>query len=208
MASLIFNNLGFDFRPHGLEAANTALGAYMAAWSELENACSFAFADLAGLNSSVSTIIFDRVGTREQIEILVALIEASDAVDDPTKGRVAEFQKASVQRNKIVHAAWGLYNDQIARFWNGITSANTDDLVNETPKGKSLREKNIHNLADLERERARCVDLQEVAETIVKTHSQMRARAAFAEVQAMKRRAWPERYPTPYSEARDQEPDR
>jgi len=150
MAGIILNNIPFDPNNLADDERNAALGRFMTAWSEVEVVCGFLFRGFANLEADIGGAIFDRVGVREQIDILGALVELSD---DPAAaalpGLLDEANNLSKARNKLVHASWGLFNGQPARFWQGLTSSHLSRISEETAKGKSERVKFIFTLSDL-----------------------------------------------------------
>ena len=61
------------------------------------------------------------------------------------------MQKFSTIRNKIVHASWGEFNREPARFSSNLTSQQMDEIFNETQKGKSLADKLIFPVTRMEK---------------------------------------------------------
>jgi hypothetical protein len=98
------------------------------------------------------------IGTREQLKIVNALIDqnALKEFQDEAKGAIKIVDALSEKRNKIAHAGWGIYNGESARFWHGLTSANLSEIVRNSPKGESLRAKNIHTISDIDAVADRC----------------------------------------------------
>lgn len=182
MASIIYNNIPFDENELRDHATNFALGQFMTAWSQAESLCGFLFRVLSQISYEIANTIFDRVGTREQIEIVAELIESMPDPDRRARGVAAlkEVEDISKARNKIVHAGWGLFNGEPARFWHGITSARFEEIRGETPKGKSDRERFIFTISDISNLTQRSVSAREQLETLLHeiTLEQFHARRA------------------------------
>ena len=125
----------------------------MTVWSQIQGICGFLFKEFTGIPPETAQIIFDRIGTKEQIEILDAIFATFQDENERASGErlMRQVEAISVRRNKIVHSGWGLYNGEVARFWHGLTSAHFDEIMRETPKGKSQRERFIFTLTDLNR---------------------------------------------------------
>jgi len=163
MANIFHNNIPDPQSDLNNEKANVALGRFMTAWSQIEGMCGFLFCEIAQLDPKATRIIFDRIGSREQISILRALVDGIVIADE--RDRIADLmdrvEKLSEKRNKIAHGSWGTYNGESTRFWQGMTSSNFEDVVMETPKGQSLRVKNLHTITDLEALIGACVVLRD-----------------------------------------------
>jgi len=141
----------------------------MTAWSQTESLCGFLFRELSQISYEIANTIFDRIGTREQIEILTEFV---DLIPDPErKGRgtsaLKEVEDISKARNKIVHAGWGLFNGEHARFWHGITSARFSEICQESPRGKADRTRFIFTISDIAALIARSVAVREQLETLL-----------------------------------------
>ncbi|PZO00718.1 MAG: hypothetical protein DCF29_16545 [Alphaproteobacteria bacterium] len=150
MPSILLNNIPFD--DSDLEdERNVVLGKFMTVWSQVETLCAFHFRKLAQAQEGLAQIIFDHVGMREQIDILSDLAETLPQEDD--RDRMLRLMKdvdgLSVKRNKIVHASWGLFDHEPARFWRSLTAQNLNEIMEQTQKGKSLRTSRIFTTTDL-----------------------------------------------------------
>ena len=169
MASIIYNNIPFDpsdLRSHG---TNFALGRFMTAWSQTESLCGFLFRELSQIRHEIANIVFDRIGTREQIEILAEL--AALIPDNGRSSRAAaalkEVEYISKARNKIVHAGWGQFNGEPARFWHGVTRGHFNEISQESTKGKADRVRFIFTISDIDALTDRCVAVREHLETLL-----------------------------------------
>jgi hypothetical protein len=171
MPSIILNNLPFPESDLSDEMPNLALGRFMTIWGQIEVVCNFLFRRITDLESDVSTIVFDNVGTKEQIEMLVSLCDflpRPEQKDHVIKllERTREF---GIKRNKIVHASWGLLDGEPARFWSGMTSAHFDEIRRQTQKGKSQVQKFVFSAGTLEALTAEMVALRQELETALHT---------------------------------------
>ncbi|WP_155983376.1 hypothetical protein [Nitratireductor aquibiodomus] len=105
------------------------------------------------MDANISTIIFDNVGNKEQIEMLLEFAEFMP--NDADAARITEHIRTaktiSVQRNKIVHASWGLLDSEPARFWSGLTSAHFDRIMDGGQKGNSMLEKFVFPVSRLKK---------------------------------------------------------
>lgn len=182
MPSIIYNNLPFDEADLTNSDTNFTLGQFMTAWSQVESLCGFLFRELSQIRYEVANIIFDRVGVREQIEILAELVVN---IEDTSRMEIAsaavkEVEALSKARNKIVHAGWGLYNMEPARFWHGITRQRFSEIGSNTPRGKADRERFIFTLSDIVAATERCVTVRETLEQILRetSHERLHTRRA------------------------------
>lgn len=160
MASIIYNNIPFPENALTDQNSNFILGQFMTAWSQVESLCGFLFRELSEIDPNKATIIFDRIGTREQTDIVKELLETSDDLSEHA-ALLDRAQTISVARNKIVHAGWGLIDGEPARFWHGITSKNFEDIVGETPKGLSARQRFIFSLGEISALTTECTSLRD-----------------------------------------------
>jgi hypothetical protein len=184
MARIVSNNAPFPEDDLTDPERNFALGQFMTAWSQVESMYGFLFRELAEIPSDSSSIIFDRVGVREQLEIVQALSDAKLDGDDKTKAETIldQVEKISVLRNKIVHAGWGKINGESARFWNGLTGRNLEEIAGDTQKGLSLRERYIHTISHMTNLTARCTGLRDQLYPIVQRASSRSAERIRAQV--------------------------
>lgn len=169
MASIIYNNIPFDPAELSNPDTNFVLGQFMTAWSQTESLCGFLFRELSQISYEIANTIFDRIGTREQIEILAELVDLIPDGDRNSRAAVAlkEVEDISKARNKIVHAGWGLFNGEPARFWHGITSARFSEICQESPKGKADRARFIFTITDIATLTKRSVTVREQLETLL-----------------------------------------
>jgi hypothetical protein len=170
MPRIIRNNLPFPESDLSDEMPNLALGRFMTIWGQIEVVCNFLFRRITDLEPDVSTIIFDNVGTKEQIEMLVSLCDFLPIPEQKDRiitllDRTREF---GIKRNKIVHASWGLLDGEPARFWSGMTSAHSDEIRRQTQKGKSLLQKFVFSASTLEALTAEMVSLREELEAALR----------------------------------------
>ncbi|MGJ8570632.1 MAG: hypothetical protein ACSHXI_08030 [Hoeflea sp.] len=169
MANIIYNNIPFDENELSHHGTNFTLGQFMTAWSQVESLCGFLFRELSKIEYEIANVIFDRVGVREQIEIITELAES---ITDPrlrTEAAISlkEVEAISIARNKIVHAGWGLFNEEQARFWHGITSARFDQIARETEKGKADRVRFIFTLTDITHLTERSLGVRQRLESVL-----------------------------------------
>lgn len=172
MVSIFYNNIPFEEEDLTGNDHNFVLGRFMTAWSQVESLCGFLFRELAGLDHNIGPIIFDRVGTREQIEIVGALLENSDELAEHAL-LLEKAQKISVSRNKIVHAGWGKLDGEPARFWHGITTKHWDSMVGDDDgKARATITKYIFTTTDMARLTEECVSLRDELSAVLKQASQ------------------------------------
>lgn len=140
MAAIVLNNVPFPASDLEDEAPNLALGRFMTAWSQVEVVCNHLFRHLAGLDSDVATIVFDNVGTKEQLAMLSELCESlPDATQrQEVSTSLKSAQEFGVKRNKLVHASWGYLNGELARFWSGLTSAHLKEIQSDSQRAKAM----------------------------------------------------------------------
>lgn len=152
MPNIVLDNLPFPQEDMDDERRNVCLGRFMTAWAQVEVVCSFLFRELTGARSENALIIFDRITTNEQIKIVRELANqiADETVRTALVDEMKNVENESEKRNKIVHARWGAFDGEPARFWNGMTRENINDIVNEMGKAISLRSKNIHTIEDID----------------------------------------------------------
>ncbi|RWP46724.1 hypothetical protein [Mesorhizobium sp.] len=183
MASIIYNNIPFDEGDLKNTETNFALGQFMTAWSQVESLCGFLFRELSQIRYEIANTIFDRIGAREQIEILAELIELITATEQRASAATAikEVEEIAKARNKIVHAGWGLLGGEPARFWHGITSARFREITSDTPKGKADRVRFIYTLSDIVQLTDRCVIVRQTMESILHAITLERIHARRAE---------------------------
>ncbi|TPN60017.1 hypothetical protein FJ981_00325 [Mesorhizobium sp. B1-1-4] len=169
MAGIMYNNIPFDENDLSNPDTNFALGQFMTAWSQVESLCGFLFRNLSQIGYEIGNIIFDRVGAREQIEILTELIHLMPNAEQRESASKAmkEVESLSRARNKIVHAGWGLFNGEPARFWHGITNAHFDGIATDTAQGKADRERFIFTLPDIATLTGRSVSVRQTLESIL-----------------------------------------
>lgn len=169
MPGILYNNIPFDEADLTSQDSNFALGQFMTAWSQVESLCGFLFRDLSNVGYEIGTIIFDRVGVREQIEILAELAALMPNAEQRESALVAmkEVEFLSKARNKIVHAGWGLFNGERARFWHGITNAHFDGISADTAKGKADRGRFIFTLSDIATLTGRSISVRQTLEAIL-----------------------------------------
>lgn len=168
MVSVHLNNLPFDEGEVTDQTRNFALGQFMTAWSQVECIYGFLFRELSQINPEIAIIIFDRVGVKEQLEIVTELAERISSEDFRSRATKAlsEVQNISKARNKIVHANWGLLNGEPARFWQGLSTARLQALRDDTPRAKSDRQNYVFTLPNLRDLTERCLKLRAELESI------------------------------------------
>lgn len=152
MASLVYNNLPFDQNDYNDVDRNVILGRFMTAWGQVEATCGFLFREILDLDYSQSFFVFETITTQHQLEIMKGLLE--DNLETPhyekLRDIVARVGLVSAKRNKIIHAGWGQYNGEVARFYRGITRKQSDEICSETQRGKNLKTTHIHTLTEIE----------------------------------------------------------
>lgn len=151
MASIIYNNIPFNPDDLSNIENNFALGQFLTAWSQTESICGFLFRELSQISYAIANTIFDRIGVREQIEILTELVATIPDAERNERALMAlkEVEELSKVRNKIVHAGWGQFNGEAARFWHGITSSRLSEISQESPKGKADRIRFIFTISEI-----------------------------------------------------------
>lgn len=169
MASIIYNNIPFDPNDLSDHEPNFVLGQFMTAWSQVESLCGFLFRDLSEIRFEIATIIFDRVGTREQTEIVTELIDMIEdgQLRDMARKALVEVEALSKARNKIVHAGWGLYAGERARFWHGISTSRLIEIGRDTDRGRADRARFIFTLNDIRALTTRCVATRDAMQEVL-----------------------------------------
>jgi hypothetical protein len=170
MASIVYNNLPHDPADFTDQASNFALGQFMTAWSQLEAVIGVLFAELSGIPREKADIIIDEVPNKDRITILERMAAISDDATRTALGPlISQTRTLGERRNRIVHAGWGTFNNERARYWHGLTSADFDEIWKETSKGQSLRAKGIFTMGDLARLSAEAVVLKDRLYTVYST---------------------------------------
>jgi hypothetical protein len=150
MAVIVYNNIPHDPGDLTDNLSNFALGQFMTAWSQVEAITGFIFSELCGAPYETARIIIDEVPAKDRITILERLAAiADDATSSVLSPLLLQMVVLAQRRNRIVRAGWGMLSGKRARFWHGLTSADFDQIVNETPKGQSLRAKSIFTIDDM-----------------------------------------------------------
>jgi hypothetical protein len=134
------------------DVSNVALGRFMTAWAQVEIVITYLFKRIADISNTKASAIFDNIGTKEQIEILVAMSEEIE--DDKLQEKIIDLlqgaKSLSSNRHKIVHASWEIFKSEPARIWFGVTKSQFDEMLEGTQKGKSFREKFVFTVEDME----------------------------------------------------------
>jgi hypothetical protein len=171
MASIILNNLPFDQSDLDDPVRNIALGRFMTAWSQAEVVWGFLFRKFLDLDYEVSSIVFDNIGVKEQLEIVSCLAEflKNDHEVALLKMVTDEVKSISVMRNKIVHSSWGLFDGEPARFWRNLTSANFEEVQSGSQRGKSYLGSRIFTVTSLNLLTERTVKAREALEEALET---------------------------------------
>lgn len=159
MPSLIYDNLPFPETDLSSTPNNRALGRFFTAWGQVEVVYGMIFRELCNLAHDIGAIVFEKIGVREQLDILDDMIELID--DNDLRGGLAvsliAVRKISVSRNKIAHSRWGTIDGQSARFWVGITTAQASDIAGEQRKGPTWRNKFIFTVDQINALTNECV---------------------------------------------------
>lgn len=159
MPSLMYDNIPFpesDMAP----VANKALGRFFTAWGQVEVVYGMMFRDLCSMDSDIGGIVFEKIGVREQLDILDEIAELVE--DNELRAKMASCLKAvreiSVARNKIAHSRWGLIGGEPARFWVGITRMQSRAIAHEESRGVTWRARFIFTVPEIRELTQRCAD--------------------------------------------------
>lgn len=171
MANIILNNLPFDDSDLQDDTRNVSLGRFMTAWSQAEVVWGFIFRKFLDLHVEVGMVVFDAIGVKEQLEIVSTLGDflKTPSERDALAKATQDLKSLSLKRNKIVHSSWGLYDGEAARYWRGLTHIHLSEIMNESPKGKSLRTERIFTVTDLANLTAYVVQTRKELEHILKS---------------------------------------
>jgi len=157
---------------------NRSLGAYMTAFSELETAVYLAFSRMAGLEPEASRIIFDKIGNREQIEIVSELALIDKRLTSDFTNLKKMLSECSSRRNKIVHGSWWLIDGVPARVWNGVSTKDRENISGPSDKAVSNRKRFAFTLEQIEAASGECKDLSnEVLKIVGEISHQIIAKA-------------------------------
>ncbi|AZO29999.1 hypothetical protein [Mesorhizobium sp. M1B.F.Ca.ET.045.04.1.1] len=162
MPSIILNNIPFPDTDISDDHPNLALGRLMTAWGQIEVVCNFLFRRLTDLHVDAATIVFDIVGNKEQIEMLIGLTELLPREDQRKvlSDLLSSVKNLSTKRNKVIHASWGKLDGNPARFWSGLTSAHFDDIMSGSQKGGSHLQNHVHTVPQIESIFSKMVELR------------------------------------------------
>jgi len=158
MASIVHNNHFVGFAEEDNRERDLVLGSYMSAVSNLETVVRLTFRKLSGIDGDKSNIIFDRIGAKEQNEIIGEFIASDKSISEEFSGIAKNLDLCAKHRNEIVHATWGVIDGLVARFWSGLTEEHFEHIVAETDKGNSLRGRHIFTLEQIGKAKAECDD--------------------------------------------------
>jgi len=153
MVSIVYDNLPFPESDLASDEQNRELGRFFTAWGQIEVAYGFIFRELTQIDRDIGSIIFEKIGVKEQLEVLD---ELADLIAKPEAQKqlllgISSARALSAFRNKLAHSRWGAFDGEPARFWMGLTEAHVQEIQNGTDKGKSHRAKFIMTLSDIKR---------------------------------------------------------
>lgn len=159
MAVIEYNNFPFEAKFIDGAAHNEAFGRFFTAWSQVETAYCFVARQLTAMEPTIVSTLLDKARTTEVLEIITRLV--GEMADQPRKqpllGALASAKELSIKRNKLVHAGWGLFNSEIARFSHELTTEDFMEIANESQKGKSKRQNRVFTVQDIEQLTAKCI---------------------------------------------------
>lgn len=171
MAGIVLNNLPFDEADLADPMRHIALGRFMTAWSQVEVVWSFLFRKFLDLSPQIALVVSDKVKINTQLAIVRELIEYLPQEDDRSAlgTAISTLEKIASKRNKIVHSSWGLLNGEAARYDHALSSDKMEEVMNETPKGNSIRANHIFTIRDLEEITSATVSLRDNLENALHT---------------------------------------
>ncbi|UVK51883.1 hypothetical protein DBIPINDM_005206 [Mesorhizobium sp. AR02] len=152
MVGVVLNNLPFPESDILDERPNLVLGRLMTAWGQIEVTCNFLFRKLTDLHLDAATVVFDTVGNKEQIEMLIGLAGFLPRADqrEAFSGLLSSVKTLSIKRNKVIHASWGTLDGEPARFWSGLTSTHLNEIMSGSQKGGGYLQNHVHTVTRLD----------------------------------------------------------
>jgi len=170
MPGLSYDNIPFpdsDMAP----GPNKALGRFFTAWGQVEVVYGMIFRDLCGMDRDMGQIVFEKIGVREQLDILDDMTEliADDHLRTALETALQAIRAISVARNKIAHSRWGLIDGEPARFWVGMTNAQSTAIWRNEGRGPTWREKFIFTVPQIQALTESCVTQRDVLHTVLGT---------------------------------------
>lgn len=151
MANIYYNNLPFEDNFLSGSAHNETLGRFFTIWSQIESVYCFIGKTLSSAEPAYITTFMDLGKTRELLDIITGFAKTigDEGQRDACLALMERVKAISTKRNRLTHSGWGYYNSELARFSEGLSDNDLNEIMLETQKGQSIRKKRIHTVSDI-----------------------------------------------------------